>query len=901
MIPLKIEIKNFLSYGPEAQTIDFQPYHLICLSGKNGHGKSALLDAITWAIWGHARKTTGTSKADEGLVHLGQKHMLVIIEFQVGQHTYKIRREYIKGQSKAFSTVEFGTIQEDGSIKSLTEKTIKTTQDIIERTLGITYEAFINSAFLRQGQSNEFSKKSSKERKEILAAILQLQEFDSLKNYALHAIKDLQHELLAKQSIRQHLQKEQEQLANTPELFVQLEAAIQISSFQEEQFLQKKNNLEKNMQEYHQILQQQIAAKKQSDQIFQELTNSLEKVNALEKDLEETRKKLSMVDQRAQLEIIKCEYESQIKLYDEKLQQKLQLKEDYLHHKEQELLLQKQLEQEFLKQSQETNTKQQLLAQQIVFLQNSENDLQKNSALKDIDYKKLTDIYTNLEKEIATFDALKLTKSQKEFEMAHKKYQELQIKLQHLEPELQELLHKEKLVQQQDSCCPLCEQQISGSRKKFLHGKIETSLLNTQEQITQTNSKKQEIEAFIKSETKNIEILKNEHLLFTNLQNQFQEISHKKNHVFAEYDSLQKQIAQITIQIQTLQAECKIAEKSSIALQEKFLIMQAQNPQLQELQAIISGIIAQGKALAYQEAEHENLRKALQETLVKISQTASSELLYKEQIILQEKIIAAHAHIADLQAKLQSFPTPIQSSEKEEAVKTLEAEYALLNKEIETIKNTKQLQAQEKGKLQALLSKQESLTLHMKALEKEALNLEKEIGEYQEIARALGKDGIQALLIEEAIPEIEQEANDLLSRLTNNQTQIFIESLRDLKKGGHKETLDIKIADSFGLRPYEMFSGGEAFRIDFALRIAISKLLARRAGTTLQTLIIDEGFGSQDEEGLSLIMDSIYKIQDDFAKVIIVSHLPSLKEQFPVQFIVQKHATGSCIKIVEQG
>ena len=901
MIPLKIEIKNFLSYGPEAQTIDFQPYHLICLSGKNGHGKSALLDAITWAIWGHARKTTGTSKADEGLVHLGQKHMLVIIEFQVGQHTYKIRREYIKGQSKAFSTVEFGTIQEDGSIKSLTEKTIKTTQDIIERTLGITYEAFINSAFLRQGQSNEFSKKSSKERKEILAAILQLQEFDSLKNYALHAIKDLQHELLAKQSISQHLQKEQEQLANTPELFVQLEAAIQISSFQEEQFLQKKNNLEKNMQEYHQILQQQIAAKKQSDQIFQELTNSLEKVNALEKDLEETRKKLSMVDQRAQLEIIKCEYESQIKLYDEKLQQKLQLKEAYLHHKEQELLLQKQLEQEFLKQSQETNTKQQLLAQQIVFLQNSENDLQKNSALKDIDCKKLTDIYTNLEKEIATFDALKLTKSQKEFEMAHKKYQELQIKLQHLEPELQELLHKEKLVQQQDSCCPLCEQQISGSRKKFLHGKIETSLLNTQEQITQTNSKKQEIEAFIKSETKNIEILKNEHLLFTNLQNQFQEISHKKNHVFAEYDSLQKQIAQITIQIQTLQTECKIAEKSSIALQEKFLIMQAQNPQLQELQAIISGIIAQGKALAYQEAEHENLRKALQETLVKISQTASSELLYKEQIILQEKIIAAHAHIADLQAKLQSFPTPIQSSEKEEAVKTLEAEYALLNKEIETIKNTKQLQAQEKGKLQALLSKQESLTLHMKALEKEALNLEKEIGEYQEIARALGKDGIQALLIEEAIPEIEQEANDLLSRLTNNQTQIFIESLRDLKKGGHKETLDIKIADSFGLRPYEMFSGGEAFRIDFALRIAISKLLARRAGTTLQTLIIDEGFGSQDEEGLSLIMDSIYKIQDDFAKVIIVSHLPSLKEQFPVQFIVQKHATGSCIKIVEQG
>ena len=53
MIPLKLQLKNFLSYGATVQTIDFSPYNLICLSGKNGHGKSALLDAITWAILVH--------------------------------------------------------------------------------------------------------------------------------------------------------------------------------------------------------------------------------------------------------------------------------------------------------------------------------------------------------------------------------------------------------------------------------------------------------------------------------------------------------------------------------------------------------------------------------------------------------------------------------------------------------------------------------------------------------------------------------------------------------------------------------------------------------------------------------------------------------------------------------
>jgi exonuclease SbcC len=175
------------------------------------------------------------------------------------------------------------------------------------------------------------------------------------------------------------------------------------------------------------------------------------------------------------------------------------------------------------------------------------------------------------------------------------------------------------------------------------------------------------------------------------------------------------------------------------------------------------------------------------------------------------------------------------------------------------------------------------------------------IADYFAIATATGKDGIQALLIEDAIPEIEQEANHLLAKLTDNQTHIFIESLRDLKKGGTKETLDIKISDTMGIRPYELFSGGEAFRIDFALRIAISKLLARRSGTALQTLIIDEGFGSQDEEGLAHIMDAIYKIQEDFAKIIIVSHLATMKEQFPTHFVIEKGPQGSIITVLENG
>jgi len=98
MIPLKLHLKNFLSYGADVQTVDFAPYSLICLSGHNGHGKSALLDAITWALWGQARKISGAVKADLQLVRLGQTNMLVILDFTCNNQTYRVRREFIVSQ-----------------------------------------------------------------------------------------------------------------------------------------------------------------------------------------------------------------------------------------------------------------------------------------------------------------------------------------------------------------------------------------------------------------------------------------------------------------------------------------------------------------------------------------------------------------------------------------------------------------------------------------------------------------------------------------------------------------------------------------------------------------------------------------------------------------------------------
>jgi len=167
---------------------------------------------------------------------------------------------------------------------------------------------------------------------------------------------------------------------------------------------------------------------------------------------------------------------------------------------------------------------------------------------------------------------------------------------------------------------------------------------------------------------------------------------------------------------------------------------------------------------------------------------------------------------------------------------------------------------------------------------------------YEELKVAFGKRGIQAMIIEAAIPEIEEEANKLLSRMTDGM-HVQLKSQRETQKGDIRETLDIEVADSLGPRDYGLFSGGEAFRINFAIRIAISKLLARRAGAQLRTLIIDEGFGTQDASGRERLVEAIASVADDFSIVLVVTHVDELKDAFPVRIDVFKTPQGSQIEV----
>ena len=304
--------------------------------------------------------------------------------------------------------------------------------------------------------------------------------------------------------------------------------------------------------------------------------------------------------------------------------------------------------------------------------------------------------------------------------------------------------------------------------------------------------------------------------------------------------------------------------------------------------------------LGYDAREHQQLRRLLQqlrdaprrwEQLQNTQENlnnarASLRQLQEQARRLEEKgeeIAAQERFLEDVGRKL-----PVLSA----AIQEQEAACRSLNERNERL-------LREQGFYRSRLEHCARLARQIAELQEQGRNLQFEQGLYEKLALAFGKDGIQALIIENVIPEIEREANNILSRLSANQTQVSIEALRDKKGGGQQETLDIKISDELGTRSYELYSGGEGFRINFALRIALSKLLAQRAGFALRTLVIDEGFGTQDREGLDHLIEAIESVRADFDKVIVVTHLDVIKEAFPVTIRVSKSPDlGSSFQII---
>ncbi|MFC2009932.1 AAA family ATPase [Chloroflexota bacterium] len=852
MIPQKLSLTNFMCYRGILPPLDFSSFRIACLSGQNGSGKSAIIDAMTWALWGKTR-----AGSDDKLVSTGSRETAVDFEFLLGQRCFRVlrRRQLPKrvGGAAKPPVLEFQEFT-DGNYKVLTGESVTQTQQFIIDTLHMDYDTFINSAFLRQGQADEFTNKRPGKRKEVLANILGFGYYEELEAKAKYKYNDLYRQRNIAEAELGHITSFIEKKRD----FIEAEIAAQTSFSEVAGTHLKQQNHTNSIRQKQEIVNINIS---QLEETEGNLKQAEQSIIQWQKLAETSRFHLAeyqdILAEKEQINQGWSQYQTARNIcteYDNSQREHSKYTEVKTH-------LEKLVEQaRNIYREKQRNIKWQIAeglkaSTNLVTLQKEHEALSKTHDI-------ILNRETRNEKNIAAHQKLRADISS------------LGATIKHNEVEINNIIAKEGMLASGDSChCPLCESELAEGGLKHISEhyaadkeNLQLALKNSQKELELKISEAATIEKAILAENDNIRTQSDAH----------QRRAAAVEHALDVAEKAKIKVSELEVELASIE---EILQKAVYATAE---------------QAELNNVLAAIAGLDYDNEKHFAAKQAMQQTeeFVQkkqkldaaeqqiIKETANAEQA-REAITLQNQVIVGYKQrIQELTDSLVGTDSLKQQLADAEAMLTeLDTEKAEASRKLfEAKKNLEDCARYENNKSTKLVEIGEIAALE---------------DVYRELAEAFSKNGIQVLLIKLALPELENEANRLLAKMTDNRMHLKFETDREKKTGGTAQTLDIIIADELGTRDYEMFSGGEAFRINFAIRIALSRLLAGRAGAPLPTLIVDEGFGTQDNEGLEKIKEAINSIQDDFEKILVITHIDELRDVFPTRIDVVKKSGGS--------
>jgi exonuclease SbcC len=846
VIPIALNVRNFMSYTEVHEPLRFDGIHVAVLTGDNGHGKSALLDAITWALWGRAR-----ARSVDELIHSGAFEMEVEFEFALDEHQYRVIRKRQRRGRGGVSDLQFAVLAGEG-YRPLTERSVSETERLIERTLRMSYETFTNSSFIQQGRADSFTTNSPSERKRILAEILELGYYDELEGRAKERFKTCEARLLDERRLSQDWEAE---IARKPTYQSELDrlrlalADLDARLAQTEADLGVARERVTQLEALEQQLQESRERLRRSSLERERLSSTLHERQSLREQAQAVLARGDEIERAAaELDTVRAD-----------LEQMTHKQQTFLPLERARAAAMRTLAAEQARLEGEVAQREQRLAEvRQASAQLSTLQAQVRGARAQA---------TTLAQVEAQQAQLQEVVGSSREEAAEKRTINAQLKKEMLElrARLDEL---DKL-----STCPTCKRPMDRHHKERLRQELLGQGTQLRDGFRVNESACRELDAAIARDgallAQAAEALRD------------REVVHRR---VAQAESALAQAEEALRQASLLERE--LAERQRLLTEGRFAA---------EARGELTRLDRQVAAVGYDEQRHAELRS-------RANALAGAER--QRQLLEQARLSAEHldAQIQDLQANLSRIGA--ECLEEEQRCSSLteqthagpveRARLEALTAEAANARRARDdtrdqcLFAQSKLDNCAFLERKQRDSLERQ----DALRREQSV--FGDLAYAFGRRGVQAMIIETAIPEIEDEANRILARMTDGRMHVKFETQRDVRSGlGTIETLDIKISDELGTRSYEMFSGGEGFRVNFSIRIALSRLLAHRAGTRLQLLVLDEGMGSQDQEGRDRVVEAIQAIEDEFEKILVITHLEDLRERFPVRIEVSKTPQGS--------
>ena len=1014
MVPVRLQLTNFLSYGEAAPPLDFTGIHVACLSGGNGQGKSALLDAMTWALWGEARKSSELRKPDEELLRVGARSMEVDFSFKLHDGEYRIARSYQQSASGKTSKpgLEFQVRDGDGW-RALTAETVKATQAAIDTRLGIDYETFINSTFLLQGRSDEFTKKKPGERKEILGKILGLDRYERMAARAgarWSRLRERVQSLDAEaERLTAALEHEGTWIAERDEvdaLIAQVseerdaaaaaasEAAARLATF--EATAREADALRSAMADLEQRTARLDAERGRIESRVKEADALIAEADRIEADhtrYEALRARRTALDEKStlhrgieqQLHVLRLDLQKQTAELEAQIaraEADVRRLGERAAEDERRLAERPRIE---AKLRAATEAAAELSKLEIVRakrtaarerIENLDKRLAADKGALEGKHAAVVEEGTRLKTELAEAQAVDVAALDKTIAAGgaavarrdrlreegvelSASVKALDTRLDGLDRERAAVVEKARRIEAaDDDACPTCGTPLTDDHRAEVAATYATEIASLDAQRVEAERARTEAAArrdALREEYARLQVAEaagqaavRERAAASDraerraaaevrlgaLREEARRLGRQIDdgtfsadlraeratqtdvldaHPFdeARYDALRqdaglkdhwaselRQVEVTTERLQQTRAEAVHKGADLDSLRERL----ASGAHGAELRRKVEALDAQAAQVGYDPAEHEVVSRDLEglaEAPTRLSRLLDAR---RTRADLAERLAASAQERRDLAAESDSKKAALDRLRGALAGRAnTEAEKAAADARREDAARRLAEAQSRRGALSERLDRAARDREALKAIKAEVREAKRERALYGHLRRAFGKHGIPSLIIEETLPEVEERANALLDRLGDGRTRVALETLKDKKTGGGtRETLDIRITDGQGVaRSYETFSGGEAFRVNFALRIALSQMLAERSGTRIRTLVIDEGFGTQDREGLQNLIGAIRAIQDDFDTILVITHLDELKAAFPVRIeVVKEPVTGSTFEVV---
>ncbi len=1016
MIPRLLRLSNFFSYHDA--TLDFSGLNTACICGENGAGKSSLLEAISWSVWGKTR-----ASSEDEIICVGERETRVDFTFESQGQGFRIIRSRRMGQA---SSLEF-QVETPIGFTTITAKGTKATQQKILETLNLDYDTFINSAYLRQGRADEFMLKRPNDRKQVLADLLKLDRYEALAKKARDVARQAKAEADVVERQIAELQTKAEDLGDTAVEISVLEDTIAALQHLQQTDQTRRSQLRDHLsqrqgwEQQHTWTQQQLDANRRSRQQQQldrdqavrrrehlaQLLDRAPEIDAAFADYERLTHELEACDRRChehqqiqtrrqavvtQLErtIADCQsryqtVRAELDALDRQLAEattttqradEIATQYDHLNTTRDRL---KQLDRlqaetaplELRRQQIETQIEHQRLR-----LESQRDQLAEQTEQLASHTRRRPQLETQLQ---GLADYLQdLEKKQVYLHRVQEKGLERRGFLDRLkahendwEQQITEIDQKIATIGEIDAPCPLCDRPLDEEHWTLVAAKHQQERKDANDRLwlirEQMATSNREI-ALLREEYRQVsqelkpydglrerrgqlqaqlEACQADADRLTRLQAERQAINqHVSDRDYApelqaELQQLTRQIADyayderdralVRSEVESLRwveierAKIDQAMRTIAALNQRRPDLAAKVEHLSaerdrlpldsDLARELADINQKIAALAYSADRHNDIRQQLRSAQGIFQQVEALKTARLQLPQLEQTIATLNTQMADrdrndqqLEQQLSHIAEQLAASLDPQA-EMLEIEQTIQARRIELDRHLANL-----GRLQQQSYQLEQLTTQIDTRRSECEALRYRHRLHNELNQAFGKNGLQALTIETVLPQLEAETNRLLSRLSANQLHVQFVTQKARKRSRSKsssksnttqaladapiETLEIFIADTRGTRAYETYSGGEAFRINFAIRLALSRLLAQRSGASLQLLIVDEGFGTQDDRGRERLVSAIEAISGDFACILAVTHIPSLKEAFQTRIEVTKSDQGSQIQLI---